>query len=92
LTTVNAVNEAYSYDPWGNMQQSGDFSFTQQFTAQNQIQGYSYDPGGRGALLNDGVGNDYVYNADGLLVQATSSDGTGFAYDYDAEGPPGADP
>ena len=69
------LQENYSLDPWGNMQQSGNFSFTQAFTASNQISGFSYDAAGD--LLNDTM-NTYTYDNEGML---TSSGGAQYVYD-----------
>jgi RHS repeat-associated protein len=76
---TDGLNESYSYDPFGNLQQSGNFSFVQAYTTANWISGYSYDVAGN--LLADGLGNTYTWNADGML---SSSNGT--SYFYDAEG------
>ncbi len=69
------LQESYSLDPWGNMQQSGNFSFTQAFTASNQISGFSYDAAGD--LLNDTM-NTYTYDNEGML---TSSGGAQYVCD-----------
>lgn len=72
------LNETYSVDPWGNMDQSGNFTFGSGFTANNQIvatNGFSYD--GAGDLLSDGV-NNYAYNIDGTIG---TIDGSSYVYD-----------
>ena len=69
------LQENYSLDPWGNMQQSGNFSFTQAFTTNNQISGFTYDAAGD--LLNDSM-NTYTYDNEGML---TSSGGAQYVYD-----------
>ena len=69
------LQESYALDPWGNMQQSGNFSFTQAFTTSNQISGFSYDAAGD--ILNDGM-NTYTYDNEGML---TSSGGAQYVYD-----------
>lgn len=67
VSDPNAINETYSYDPWGNMQRQGSYNFLQPFSAHNQISasGYSYDSAGD--LLTDGIGDTYTYSADGRL-------------------------
>jgi RHS repeat-associated protein len=67
-----ALTENYSYDSWGNLQQSGNFSFLQSYTANNQISSgdYQYDPA-TGNLLSDttaGVTNNYKYDSEGMLI------------------------
>ncbi len=73
----DVLNESYSIDPWGNMQESGNFNFTQPFTTSNQISGYSYDAAGN--LVQDGLGNRYTYDAEGMMTSANSVN-----YIYDA--------
>lgn len=66
-------------DPWGNLQASGNFSFIQQYNpATNQISasGYVYDAAGE--LTNDGNGNTYTYDRNGML---TASNGAQYVYD-----------
>ncbi len=75
---INAFNETYTIDPWGNLKESGNFNFTQNFNANNQISasGYSYDAAGD--LTADGLGNTYTYNVNGML---TASGGVQYLYD-----------
>jgi RHS repeat-associated protein len=70
------LEEAYSYDPWGNLTQSGIWNFQQSFGTNNQINGYGYDAAGN--LTNDGI--TYSYTPDGLLASSN-----GATYTYDAE-------
>ncbi len=75
---TNSFTEAYSQDPWGNMTQSGNFTFGQGFQSNNQItsaNGFSFDSAGD--LLSDGM-NSYTYNVDGTLA---STSGTQLVYD-----------
>ncbi len=47
---ANGMNEAYSYDAFGNIQETGNYSFIQAYTPSNQLSGWSYDqrqPAGR---------------------------------------------
>lgn len=83
LPAVPASSESYNVDAWGNLKQSGSFSFMQNFDANNRISasGYVYDPSGNGNLIQDGLGNRYQYNADGLLAGSGSA-----SYTYDALG------
>ncbi len=75
---ADVLSETYSVDPWGNMQQSGNFNFQQSYNpANNQINGYSYDAAGD--LLNDGNGNTFTYNGEGLLSASNNEQ-----YVYDA--------
>ena len=73
---ANVLNETYSYDPWGKVQESGNFGFSQSFTTSNQINGYSYDSSGD--LTRDGLGNNSTYDAEGKL---TSAGGAQYVYD-----------
>jgi RHS repeat-associated protein len=75
-----AINETYSYDPWGNMQQSGNFTFAQPSNTNNQIQGYSYDAAGN--ALSDGLGNTFAFDPNGLVQSSNGS----VIYTYDADG------
>jgi RHS repeat-associated protein len=75
----NGLNESYTYDSFGNMQQSGNFSFVQTYTAANRLSGWSYDASGN--LLNDGLGNNYTYDSEGR-----TSTVAGYSYVYDAQG------
>ncbi|MGC9293500.1 MAG: hypothetical protein ACP5EP_12410, partial [Acidobacteriaceae bacterium] len=76
---ADVLNETYTVDPWGNQQESGNFNFAQPFNASNQISasGYSYDAAGD--LTQDGVGNTYAYDGEGMLTAAG-----GAQYTYDA--------
>jgi len=74
---ADVLSETYSVDPWGNMQQSGNFNFQQSYNpANNQINGYSYDAAGD--LTGDGM-NSYTYDGEGMLTAAG-----GAQYTYDA--------
>jgi RHS repeat-associated protein len=70
------LNEAYSYDSFGNIQQNG--SFNTQYTAKNQMFGYAYDSAGN--LLSDGI-NVMTWDAESRMTSAG-----GATYIYDAEG------
>jgi RHS repeat-associated protein len=75
------LNEAYAHDPFGNLTQSGNFSFSQSFTALNQMSsGYNYDAKGEG--LNDIFGDALSYDANGMLTSVANGAET---YVYDAQ-------
>jgi RHS repeat-associated protein len=80
LTSASAtgVSETYTIDPWGNLKESGNFNFTQNFSTNNQVAatGYTYDAAGE--LTADGNGNTYTYDADGMI---TASSGATYTYD-----------
>jgi RHS repeat-associated protein len=76
---TGGLNERYSYDAFGNLQQSGNFNFIHEYTTANRLSGYSYDAAGN--LLEDGLGNTYTWDANEMI---SSSNGT--SYYYDAEG------
>ncbi|MGA2654123.1 MAG: hypothetical protein ABSF28_26680, partial [Terracidiphilus sp.] len=91
-TTANACNaglpgippesQTYTIDAWGNLNESGTYSFSQLIGANNQIspgQGYLYDSAGN--QTQDGLGNTYQYRADGLMTGSM-----GETYTYDALG------
>jgi hypothetical protein len=76
----NGLNETYSYDSFGNIQQNGGFNST--YTAKNQMFGYAYDAAGN--LLSNGLvamtwdaenrirsteGATYIYDAEGNRVE-----------------------
>jgi len=75
------LNEAYNPDAWGNLQQSGNFSFIQSFGNNNQVStaGYGYDQAGD--VINDGIGNSYTFDGEGKLSASSGS-----SYVYDASG------
>jgi RHS repeat-associated protein len=88
--TDNTFNVTFSYDPWGNMKQSGTSNFQPNYDLHNRILGapsnctstttYCYDAAGN--LLNDGF-HAYAYDGDGRM---RSVDGTGATYTYNAAG------
>ncbi|WP_263377690.1 RHS repeat domain-containing protein [Granulicella paludicola] len=69
------LNEIYSYDSFGNIEQSGNFGFTTTYTASNQLYGYSYDAAGN--LLSDGLSNSMAYDANEQIVMLN-----GITYTY----------
>ena len=75
-----AFSQTFSYDPWGNLTQSGTWSFQQPYTGNNRLQNYSYD--GAGDLLNDGFHN-YTYDAERRLQTV---DGNAAVYTYGPDG------
>jgi len=81
LPSIPQSSQSYNIDAWGNLQQSGSFSFSQLIGSNNQVTatGYGYDNAGN--MTSDGLGNSYQYRPDGLM---SSSDGA--AYTYDALG------
>jgi RHS repeat-associated protein len=76
LPTMPPASQSYSIDPWGNLQQSGTFSFSQLIGQNNQVEGYQYDSAGN--QKQDANGNSYQYRADGLM---TGSNGSTYTYD-----------
>jgi len=72
----NGLNEAYSYDSFGNILQNG--SFNASYTANNQMFGYSYDAAGN--LLSNGY-MSFTWDAENRITSAG-----GATYIYDAEG------
>ncbi len=77
----NTLSASYSLDAWGNLKQSGNFSFIQPYATNNQVmaQGYVYDAAGN--LTNDGLGNTYNYDAEGKMASSN-----GAVYTRDALG------
>ena len=61
------LSDTYTIDAWGNRQESGTFTFSQPFSATNQIMatGYQYDHAGN--LTSDGLGNTYSYDAESKM-------------------------
>jgi RHS repeat-associated protein len=87
--TDNSLNQSFSYDSWGNLAQSGTWSFSQLFDSSNRISGgeYIYDPAGN--LTNDTV-HTYAYSLDNLVTcmdpQTAPCAGAAATYTYDAAG------
>jgi RHS repeat-associated protein len=78
--TPTLLNESYGYDPWGNLQQSGSFSFAPTFSTSNQMSTYAYDAAGN--ETNDGLGNTFTYDGFGRFVGANGYK----IYTYDVNG------
>ena len=76
LPAVPSNSETFTYDPWGNLTQTGPYSFGIAAGNTNQIPGYTYDSAGN--MTKDGLGNSYSYRADG---HQTASNGTSYSYD-----------
>lgn len=76
------LTQAFNFDAWGNLKQTGTFNFEQNFNGMNQISsgGYQYDAAGN---LTDGVGRSYEWDAEGFLAQI---DNAATTYDYDPNG------
>jgi RHS repeat-associated protein len=72
----NAFNITYTYDPWGNMKQSGTSNFLPNYDVHNRIQGSPYDAAGN--LLNDGF-HAYTYDGAGRMKNV---DNTLASYTY----------
>jgi RHS repeat-associated protein len=72
----NGLNEAYSYDSFGNILQNNSFQPT--YNAKNQMVGYSYDAAGN--LLADGI-NNITWDAESRIATVG-----GATYIYDADG------
>jgi RHS repeat-associated protein len=85
--SVTGFQESYTLDAWGNLKQSGNFSFMPSgYTSNNQVAdtGYVYDSAGNmTSELIPGFGSrTYQYDA---LNQLTGN-AAGATYTYDAEG------
>jgi RHS repeat-associated protein len=78
VTSGPSLSENYTIDPWGNMNETGNYTFSQPMGTNNQVSasGYVYDAAGN--LTADGLGNSYTVEADGLL---TGSNGAAYTYD-----------
>ncbi len=71
--TVDRLMATYTFDAWGNHQESGTFTFAQPANGANQIaaSGYTYDAAGN--LTIDGLGNTYSYDAEGKTSGSNSA-------------------
>jgi RHS repeat-associated protein len=87
-TGATCWDEAFGYDPWGNLLSIGRISgytcsneelLGVSATTKNQISGDTYDAAGN--LSNDGLGHAYTYNAENQLLTAG-----GVTYTYDGDG------
>jgi RHS repeat-associated protein len=76
---AHGLTEQYGYDSFGNMEQSGLYTFMQPYNAANQLSGWSYDAAGN--LLADAFGNMYQYDAEGKINNVS---GTSYVYDAEA--------
>jgi len=79
LPAIPQASENYTIDAWGNMKESGTWSFQAAIGTNNQIapgQGYYYDSAGN--QTQDALGNTYNYRPDGLM---SLSDGVIYTYD-----------
>jgi RHS repeat-associated protein len=84
----SSMNQSYSYDSFGNMNQSGTLSFQGNYgaNANNQINltGYSYDGAGNLIGANNGMSSfAYSYDAEGRIFNVNA--GVDY-YTYDAAG------
>jgi len=61
-------SQDFIYDKWGNINKSGNSSFSSQGGTGNHVPGFSYD--GMGNVTKDNLGNAYVYDAEGRPVTA----------------------
>jgi RHS repeat-associated protein len=87
----NAFNLTYSYDPWGNMKESGTSNFQPLFDVNNRMTpsapctpnlvSYCYDAAGD--LLMDNHNHVYAYDGEARIK---SVDGTTATYTYNAAG------
>jgi hypothetical protein len=80
LTIDNSASSPYTGDAFGNMKESGNYSFLPgAYSGANQMIDWRYDAAGN--LLSDALGNSYAWRADEML---SWSNGT--SYSYNAEG------
>lgn len=72
------LSQTFNFDQWGNLKQSGTFSFQQNFSQQNQISGggYEYDLSGN---LTNSIDHRFDWDAEGLL-KSVDSGATTYAY------------
>jgi RHS repeat-associated protein len=75
------LNESYSYDPFGNLTDSGTYTLSQSFNGFNQINGYSYDADGD--QNTDIYGHTLAFDPNGMLSSVAGGQET---YSYDAQG------
>ena len=78
---AGGLSQTFSYDPFGNMTESGSFGFSQSFGINNQINGYLYDANGN--QTTDIYGQGLTFDANGML---SSVAGNAETYIYDPSG------
>jgi RHS repeat-associated protein len=80
LPSIPQSAQSFTLDAWGNLKQSGTYSFSQfpVLPNQNRVTGSGYVYDAAGNMTADGLGTSYQYRSDGLL---TSSDGETYTYD-----------
>ncbi|MBW8869301.1 MAG: RHS repeat-associated core domain-containing protein [Acidobacteriales bacterium] len=89
VTPISPVGQTFTLDAWGNLKQSGNWSFLQDTSQNNQLQPgssapyYQYDNAGN--LTSEGNGTTYSYSSDGVIVGSNSSSGN-WLNAYDALG------
>jgi RHS repeat-associated protein len=82
-TGSDAWSQTYAFDPWGNIKQTGSFSFNAiNFDANNRILATSYLYDSAGNLTNDSF-HTYAYDAEGRMKTV---DTTAATYTYSADG------
>ncbi len=74
---------SYVYDPWGNLNQKqvtkcSAENLSVSVSANNRLQGYSYDAAGN--MMQNNNGTNYVYDPENRISSAS-----GFTYVYDAD-------
>jgi RHS repeat-associated protein len=76
LPNPNGLSQSFSYDSFGNIQQTGNsFQFSPTYLANNRMFGYAYDASGN--LLGDNLTNSMIYDANERI--ATLND-TNYTY------------
>lgn len=84
-TTSSLWGDSYVIDPWGNLTNKniiagkGGENLQTSANLNNQLAGMTYDVAGN--LINDGLGNTYVYDAENRIIGAG-----GQSYIYDGDG------
>ena len=67
-----AWSQTFSYDVFGNINKSGNVSFSSQGGTGNHAPGLTYDANGTGNVVADNLGNSYTYDAEGRPVDGSN--------------------
>lgn len=84
-TGPDAWSQTFSYDAWGNMNQSGSLIFSQAFAYNNRLNSSAYTYDAAGGLTYDST-HSYAYDAESQIASVDAGGSNPTTYTYDANG------